>query len=498
MLWYSKLLDALSHVEENTYVFAEQISIKGSRKFLVCTQNEMFSIIEARKLEERAFYEIVLCDHYCKFYMDIELSVTDGVHDKKLLDLLKGIIEFVWVKKGTRNVIVLDASTQHKESYHLIWPRVLAVGNRQHARFAKEMVDELSTNIICYAKSLRFSKQRGVLLCITRGQRYCLIAKRKHLKNNIYFLHVQGSCFIQFRCTDYICKSTAKGIFPNFNICTADCEILKCLHSASQTEGNDKMNICLDDINLPNDDPCELCTDAALPTADLPVIKQIINGEPFETVLVIIRHKRKIEATWLLTIQDAFNLTSNVQIDKMWNGLIEETTLPRVAKLMNVSVIHTSPEKFLFIQKLELLETPIDQIQKQLEQWEPVGIKRENFRVPKEMMIIELNTECTSCVINGIVSNIKGPTKWFKDQKSGEFLSFDITDQSAKIRGVLFQDTLMEFSEYFKDGNKLRIINPRVLEKNVDFATSDYETNYEIHIKRTTVVQNSSKRLKFS
>ncbi|XP_055354051.1 uncharacterized protein LOC129599765 [Paramacrobiotus metropolitanus] len=226
-------------------------------------------------------------------------------------------------------------------------------------------------------------------------------------------------------------------------------QVMELIHSSFQVStalpNNEaaKMNISLEDINLPDEEDIS-CT--ALPSNQTPVIQQIINGDVLQSDLVIVRHKRHINGTWLLTIQDAFNLTSNVQIDRSLNTLIEAAVLPKVAKLINVSVIHTSPEKFLFIQSFQLLDTAADRIQKMVDEWEPIGIKRENFRTSKEMLIIELNLESANCTIDGVISNVKGPTKWFKDGKAGEFLSFDIADQSAKIRGVMFQDTIADYS----------------------------------------------------
>ncbi|XP_055345260.1 uncharacterized protein LOC129593095 [Paramacrobiotus metropolitanus] len=231
-------------------------------------------------------------------------------------------------------------------------------------------------------------------------------------------------------------------------------QVMELIHSSFQVStalpNNEaaKMNISLEDINLPDEEDIS-CT--ALPSNQTPVIQQIINGDVLQSDLVIVRHKRHINGTWLLTIQDAFNLTSNVQIDRSLNTLIEAAVLPKVAKLINVSVIHTSPEKFLFIQSFQLLDTAADRIQKMVDEWEPIGIKRENFRTSKEMLIIELNLESANCTIDGVISNVKGPTKWFKDGKAGEFLSFDIADQSAKIRGVMFQDTIADYSQFFKE-----------------------------------------------
>ena len=103
-----------------------------------------------------------------------------------------------------------------------------------------------------------------------------------------------------------------------------------------------------------------------------------------------------------------------------------------------------------------------------------------------------------SCILNVVVSAVRGPRKFQRsDSSDGAFLSFDITDTSGTIRGVMFDNEIQKYSALFGEGQKVKITSPVVASKNERYSTG-YFLDTEIRIVGTSDVTISSRQLTFS
>ena len=77
------------------------------------------------------------------------------------------------------------------------------------------------------------------------------------------------------------------------------------------------------------------------------------------------------------------------------------------------------------------------------------------------------------------ISEIKGPGPYKKKTGGdGTYLSFDATDASGKVRGALFNEEVTKFGDLFEEGANLRIFDPTVAAKNLQYC-ADYPLNVE-------------------
>ena len=97
-----------------------------------------------------------------------------------------------------------------------------------------------------------------------------------------------------------------------------------------------------------------------------------------------------------------------------------------------------------------------------------------------------------------MVSGVRGPRKFQRsDGSDGSFLSFDVSDTSGTVRGVMFDIEIDKFSIFFAEGKKVKITSPVVARKNERYATG-YFLETEIRVVSTSDVTDSSKQLAFS
>lgn len=128
--YYSKKVDALTQIKNDTFLFSEDIGKKGAKRFFIQKRATLWNIMQ--KKNNNHFYEHVENDTSVKLHFDIDIKI-DGLADKnkKYLQIciMQCIKRYNAILKNdfgidTPKIIILDATIDTKLSSHIIYTNV--------------------------------------------------------------------------------------------------------------------------------------------------------------------------------------------------------------------------------------------------------------------------------------------------------------------------------------------------------------------------------------
>jgi len=158
--WFHRQQDAIEYCqcvkEKSVCLFAYE-KHDGKRSYLVTTRKQFWEQYDKMDARKKHFYEVILEDHVCRLYFDIEYKYE---HNKELDNtaVLETFVNYVCycierefdVLCSEKHVIDLSSSTNQKFSRHLIFnhPKLLFSNNVQCGDFVKEICFSLRSFIM--------------------------------------------------------------------------------------------------------------------------------------------------------------------------------------------------------------------------------------------------------------------------------------------------------------------------------------------------------------
>ena len=135
--------------QETTIIASFQVSLGGSRKYLVTSRNKFWEFYI--NLKSKKFYEVIPSHRPVKLYFDLEYekqnnSNKDGVWmTGQLIELVNlHLREKYDYENSIEDVLVLESTTDHKFSIHLIFIEVLFRNVQEVKNFVTNFVNEVN------------------------------------------------------------------------------------------------------------------------------------------------------------------------------------------------------------------------------------------------------------------------------------------------------------------------------------------------------------------
>ncbi|XP_055347956.1 DNA-directed primase/polymerase protein-like isoform X2 [Paramacrobiotus metropolitanus] len=203
MLYFHKLAPALSYLRttEEYRIYAQELSLTDTRQFIVCSVSDIWTLINATDSCSRNFYEVIPEFYTAKLYTDLEFLKTQNptITLTKLIPLLIEKINDIF---GNDEVIVLDSTSEFKESFHLVWPKILKPYNKLFKSIMQpiselpefQVVDKYGRFTSCIDMNVYNTNQNFRLLNCSKKGKFAFLTKSSltsksylPLSNEIFF-----------------------------------------------------------------------------------------------------------------------------------------------------------------------------------------------------------------------------------------------------------------------------------------------------------------------
>ncbi len=149
-------------------VFAKDIpgSTKASRRYTCCSYRQMYEHLRGRHMSDRIYYELIVHDQPCRFYIDVDYAHRDLRKGSRPPDVNEGIVVFLRLLEQAKQTIfahskdpawdfdwkdvqfkTLSADREEKQSRHVVFqmPQLRLLENgHEHVKRWYKMVIRLS------------------------------------------------------------------------------------------------------------------------------------------------------------------------------------------------------------------------------------------------------------------------------------------------------------------------------------------------------------------
>lgn len=177
-------LDKMKQLNDKSYkLFSYDLNIKGAKIFYVLTYDEVYNKIIK---ENKYFYENYNSDQRINLFMDIDNKNPKGINKDDLLDDILTNITMILETYNYHNIeiLVFDATTETKISFHIIFPNI----------------------------SFKNVTQMGYFMTHTNNETLNRYINEKIIDMSIY----RNGCFRTYLCSKYRKDNTLK-YYKSFN-----------------------------------------------------------------------------------------------------------------------------------------------------------------------------------------------------------------------------------------------------------------------------------------